>query len=335
MLFILLHHFLVHGLHNAGFDENYYSNPFAVFVDPFLFCAVNCFILISGYFGIRFKIKNIYRLYSQCFFYGLFCYLLHLFLDGAQIGRSILNNSLFVFSDPPGWWFIQVYIYLLLISPIINIAIKNISKNYFIFIIALFSVLSFYFGFIWQNPINSSGYGLVQFTYMYLIGAFLSKYYQTSRSSIRYLSIYIVSSIALGAFGVIEVKYNTGLSIFNTHIYCHPLLVLSSIGLFLFFLSHNIKSKAINYIGTSTLSVYLIHENSYVSQKLYAFIPSLAHGNDIANIFSFVLLAIFILFICISIDKIRIYIMRPIDNYAYIVSDRIDAKITKWIKNQY
>ena len=82
MFFIVMHHCLIKcGVMNAGFDNGENLDLLAAFLDPFFFVGVNCFVLISGYFGIEFKFKGLYKLFVQCAFYALLFYLLHLLLN--------------------------------------------------------------------------------------------------------------------------------------------------------------------------------------------------------------------------------------------------------------
>ena len=55
MIFIVAHHFLI-----ASGNINYYSPTLCggEFANSFLVCGVDCFILISGYFGIK---CNVYK----------------------------------------------------------------------------------------------------------------------------------------------------------------------------------------------------------------------------------------------------------------------------------
>lgn len=66
MFMILMHHFLVHGLHTAGFSEDYDAELLATALDPFFFVGVNCFVMISVFFGIKLKFTGLYKLFVQC-----------------------------------------------------------------------------------------------------------------------------------------------------------------------------------------------------------------------------------------------------------------------------
>ena len=80
MFFVVLLNFNNHG---ANKDLIFFTgdltlqNTLGHLIESFAIIAVNCFVLISGYLGISFKIRNILKLYLQCFFIGVIGYLLY------------------------------------------------------------------------------------------------------------------------------------------------------------------------------------------------------------------------------------------------------------------
>ena len=66
MQFILLHHFIIYGL---PVDIRTLAMPVSaesmvgVIVTGFVYIAVNCFILLSGFYGIKFKWSGLLNLY--------------------------------------------------------------------------------------------------------------------------------------------------------------------------------------------------------------------------------------------------------------------------------
>ena len=126
--------------------------------------AVNCFILISGYWGIRFKLKSIITLFLQCLFYSIVTGLCVHYITGAH--WDIIKILLPISTNQ--WWFITTYIMLYLSAPLLNKAIEN-TKNLSYNILA-FSLICVYFGYIFKNPNNSSGHSYLQFVFIYIIG---------------------------------------------------------------------------------------------------------------------------------------------------------------------
>ena len=52
-------------------------------VESFCIVAVNCFVLVSGYFGIKLKWRSVLKFYLQCFLVGLVAYLAYIGLNGG------------------------------------------------------------------------------------------------------------------------------------------------------------------------------------------------------------------------------------------------------------
>lgn len=321
MFFILIHHFLVHGLSVAGYKDlvgNEFINQSSFFLDSFCFCAVNVFVLISGYFGIKLKFKSFAILYLQCFFYGGLCYFWHLFIDGAHIGRSLLSNTLFIFSSKSCWWFVAVYVYLMLLSPLLNKVVEHCSKREFQWILLLLTVLNVYFGFGWNGVYNADGYNISQFIYLYLIGRYI--YIYTERKSnwkyrLKCLGGYVSLSLLMGIIGYVDFFYlRSSCSFLNVHVYNNPLLIMSSIALLMFMLTFSFQSKVINWLSASSLAIYLLHDQCYTSSTIYGAIGNLCAplNSQYAIYLMLILLALIFMAACIAFDKVRIFITAPI-----------------------
>lgn len=74
MFMIILFHMLAHGgkIHKLSNGSFYTTDntPIFLFVFSFLSFAVNCFVFISGYYGIKVRLKTILSLIFQGVFYG-------------------------------------------------------------------------------------------------------------------------------------------------------------------------------------------------------------------------------------------------------------------------
>ena len=59
-------------------------------VEVLCIVAVNCFVLVSGYFGINLKVRSILKFYQQCFFNGLVSYLVFVGLNkGFYLSHAV------------------------------------------------------------------------------------------------------------------------------------------------------------------------------------------------------------------------------------------------------
>lgn len=96
------------------------------FVSLSIIC-VNIFILISGYFGINFKIKGIIKLVFQIIFLSLVIYSFLCFTRYATFNlKDIWHCTFGIFSM---YWFVWAYILLYIFSPVLNAFVKNSSKK--------------------------------------------------------------------------------------------------------------------------------------------------------------------------------------------------------------
>lgn len=292
MLFIISHHFLVHGMHI--WQDSSSSNFLLLSLDACFYVAVNVFVLISGYFGIRFEWKKILTVYFLTAFIGLFCYLTHLFIDDASFGRSVIWQTVFSISHGHTW-FIRVWIYLFLFSPIINTALNTFDKQQLQLVLFLLTIICVYFGWFWQGEVNKDGYNLINFIWIYSIGYYLNHFFEyNAKCSLIYIVVWLLCSI-------INVILFIILDSYCAWTYNNPFIVVASIAFFLYFRSLNFISKSINAIAQCTLGVYLIHEHAYISPIIY--------GEKVASIYSsniiYFIISVLLLFsLCAVIDFI-------------------------------
>ena len=64
----------------------------AFMIESFCIVAVNCFVLMSGYFGIKLKGRSVLKLYLQCFVMGLLAYLLYIWFSIYYCTYDIFNG---------------------------------------------------------------------------------------------------------------------------------------------------------------------------------------------------------------------------------------------------
>lgn len=292
MLFIISHHFLVHGM-NIWQDSSL-SNFCLLSLDACFYVAVNVFILISGYFGIKFVWKKILTVYLLTACIGGFCYFAHLFVDNASFGRSVIWQTVFSISHG-STWFIQVWIYLFLFSPIINTALNTFNKQQLQLVLFLLTIICVYFGWFWQGEVNKDGYNLINFIWIYSIGYYLHHFFDyNTKCSLIYIVVWLLCSF-------INVILFIILDSYCAWTYNNPLVVVASIAFFLYFRSLTFSSKLINAIAQCTLGVYLIHEHAYISPIIY--------GEEFASIYSsniiYFIISVLLLFsLCAVIDLI-------------------------------
>lgn len=333
MFLIIIHHSIVHGmgLTGLGINENvlpmHFSEldkPIATLINCLCICAVNCFILISGYFSIKFNIRKILTLLVSVLFYTFF--LCSIFNLGIGNIKGAITR-MFIFSHPT-YWFVNAYIYLTVFAPLINLLFEKTTKFHQIYFMLFLLFISCYLGFIWHNPLNNNGYNLFQFILMYSIGRYI-RYYPLKINMRKAFGIYIVPSVAVGI--VMFILWQTGHESLSWHMtyYNNPLIMIAAIGLFCLFKNIHIESITINKWASSVFAIYLIQE-SLIGQYYYDLVNWLQTqcGGWIWLII--IVSAVIIMLISIIIDRVQKpinrYITERLTTLIYLFRDKIVAK---------
>ena len=169
MWFVVIIHFVGHNIQAANNpaqmgDENYFSSNLLL---AFSTCAVDCFVIISGYWGIKLTYN---KLFSFCFpilLYEVIISTIYLFISGTCSIPSL------------NYWYVQQYLALLILSPLINVGLERISKEGLQKILLLSIVL---FVLPISSPTYNAGKNVFIFILLYCIGYYLRHYYYTRRS---------------------------------------------------------------------------------------------------------------------------------------------------------
>ena len=324
MFLIVLGHFICHGIINKSQQYQFqdgWDSYFPQLLYGFAICAVDTFVLISGYYGIRPKARSFFNLYLQCAFYAGILYLIHLYLSDSHINRWCIYNTLFPFSNNPGWWFIPQYVILYTLSPILNKIVDNTNKRQLASFLILMAIVVFYFGHYRQYTFSfaESGFNFINFIFLYFIGRYLSQYVSSSGKRTRLIwgSGYIISALLIGLISWAHLRIiHSWNPIFLVQSYSHPLCVLEAVCLFMFATTFKLNSRLINWFGSSSLSIYLLHECVYYRDKLYQFIANI-YDEPHPYLYIYCILIVFAVatvVICPVIDKVRIIVTNPINN---------------------
>lgn len=267
--------------------------------------AVNTFIIITGYFMINkseVKVSKVIQLFWITFFYAIIIFASALITKNEVINFETIKVFLKTIMDR---WFVTIYIILYLLSPYINKMIKHISKkdyrNLLIILLIFFSVWPTFWS---KLTATDSGFGIVNFIILYLIGGYIKLYHDDFKSVSKSTLIWFICTIITTIFSFISTDrswaYN---SIFN---------IISSCALFMIFKSINIKNnKFINTLSTYTFSIYIIHNNKFVEKILYGKVfESSQNYNPNYLIINCLIVTILIYFVCVVIEFIRRLIMQ-------------------------
>jgi hypothetical protein len=320
MLYIVTYHFIVYAIKPGSPELDYLMDP----ITNILHIGVICFVLISGYWGIKFSLRSFTKLFLQCSFYSILIYLVFSIINPEQYNTKDLIFSVLPFQ----WWYIQIYLCFYLLTPLINIPLKNSSAQKKLLYIAILGIISFVFGqFV---PSLSDGKNCINFIFIYYIGDYIRTCMKIKPKKI--LLYYIAFNLII-FFCTILLRGNTGVgAIFYRSIFPYNSigLIFNATLLFIFFSKLTVKSKIINRVAVSMLPVYMIHENHYLSRYLYDAVARLkvTVPDPWILILALVLSAIMVISVCVLTDKA----LSPV--YKLIQKAVIDSKYFEKINSK-
>ncbi|MCB9202152.1 MAG: acyltransferase [Flavobacteriales bacterium] len=313
MLIIVIYHFILHSIAPNNPNLYYITRP----LSTVLHIGVICFVLISGYWGIKFSLKGFVKLFLYCSFYSILIYAVGVILNPDLFSVRNVITSLIL----KQWWFIPVYLSLFLLAPIINIPLKNKNRQTKIVFILILLIISFGFG--QYVPSLSDGKNPLNFVLIYYIGNFLRTEVNVNIKKI--LLVYMLCTIILFVAMLLSDLYIPMVGELLVRFF-YPYnsigLIINSILFFLIFTQLKFNSKYVNWFASSALAVYLVHENDYLSSYLYDFVHQLQSyvESPILFILSVVILAMIVYCIIAIIDKL----LSPI--FQFMINQIIDSK---------
>ncbi len=224
-------------------------------VESVAIIGVNCFTMISGYFGIRLKWRSAAKFLFQCLFYAVGIYGAVCVAFPSMFSFKGLLDSCMVLTHTD-LWYVPAYFGLMLLSPVLNAGVDAMDRRQCSTVLAVFVLFNIWCGWWWQGAFNPTGYTLVQLIMVYLLGRYLRLHVShdaVCRQRTLIGALYIMSTA--GVF--VSSMYLDPLKAFA---YNSPLVLCSTVSLFMLFTTFDFQSRAINYAAKSAFAVYLIHK---------------------------------------------------------------------------
>ena len=307
MAMIVCWHFVVHGLHYSSLKLSDIgdSDLANIILLSVLCCHVNCFIFISGYFGIKTTRKRLVAFTIPLVIYSFFPHIINVFYFHNYMGLRIMGGVIPVSYNV--WWFATLYYFLMLFAPIINAGILAISRKKFECILCLtFFSLASGFAFL-----SMSWNQTILFLFMYLLG----RYFRLYDFKLRFNPFYgfILSIIGVLCFTALFCKssFYSMESAIMPFDYSNPFCITMAVSLFFMFKRINLPQiKTINKIATGSFAVYLISDGVFRS----------AFNKNIINLVGsslpmLIFAAIIITIVLCCVDIFRQKLTKPIEEY--------------------
>lgn len=319
-------------LHSFGIVNNMlneFNSLVSIIINSICNMGVTLFILISGYFGIEFKVKKMAKLHVKVLSLSIIILLIQIAFNMPLSREDIIKSFLPIISCK--YWFLSCYFFLMILSPYINSFIKNLNKkmytNLLIITITLFSIIPTFFYF---ELTKDSGKGLINMILIYIIGRYIAIYFENSSINVKNILILLTLLLTLGTILNIIIYKVTGRMI---NLFARDnsiLIIIPAIMLFLIFKQLNLKSMIINKISLHVLPVYVIHIPilSYLSEEIF---DIKKFAGEVYLIF-FIIIIVFLVFTsCIIIDLVRIKMLNKLENKFIILEIRIIKKIKAYL----
>lgn len=247
--------------------------------------GVNCYVIISGYFlsGSKFKLEKLLKIYIQVLFYSVTVSFAAKSIPGVEMESSLI--SVFLPITNREYWFATVYIGLYCLMPFLNLFIKALNKKQFQGLLAVLSALFCVIPTVlradgWLE--DGGAYGIVWFSFLYLIGAYIKLYNKDERR--KKIWLWYAGAVLLIPVSKFAIMFAGGfqnivgadkISRISGVFYCFNSIpaLCASVLLFVGFLQLKIVKPGLVYLinlaSGTTFGIYLIHNNKNISHYLW------------------------------------------------------------------
>lgn len=303
MMLIIVHHMVYHTRTYLQIGENHFASLVLLSGGKI---AVIIYILIMGYYSKKSKF-NISRPINIILKVVVYTILFMIIFN---------DNNFFDINEYKQYWFINTWLILFMIEPIIKICEKEIPKT-------IQKIIFIWMTIFFLIPIKRIS-DMEAFIYFYLCGRHILPKF------VKIFDKQILNIFAIIILYLVLIAFNLGLRPYITII---PLLTAMTI--FTFFANLKIKNNVINNIAKHTIGVYLIHDNKYVRNEI------IVKKLNMINIFNTqyfligtISISIMILIICTIIDYI---VSKIIEKSVFKIKKlneivlKINNKVNKYI----
>ena len=298
-------------------------------------CAVNLFVLISGYFLCQTQKRSglkALELVIQVMAFGVAKYLVTVIL-----GRAPFSLLTLMVSAVPNNYYVTLYVAVYLLSPYVNILLKKLSDRQFTVLLVLYGALfalwptvldmvyaTTGFNFNGLYPTNSGGsqfgYSFLNFLLMYLLGAYLRRC-KPGKCSYDFLGAGVCFAVLL----LWQLYYPS-----VARAYCNPFVIGLAVFIFRLFLRIDFSSKPVNTLAKGAFTCFLLHD---------FFLPHIGIGRvvngNICILFAHLLLSCSAIFlVCWAVWWVYETVTRPIYKLFSKHFGKLDALLSPTEENE-
>lgn len=304
--------------------------------------GVNIFIFISGYFlceSKKFRLIRLVKIVLEVFFYSIFIIIFAKMVTNTNT-MSIIR---IIFAIPSSYWrFITLYFMLYILSPYINLFLNTVDMKKLLTLIITLTITwvvipTFcYFGF-------DIDYSIAWFIYVYILAAFLKRIEKNIPNNPKKYILIGIASIVLIGLSEVLIRY-IGVNYINKLIngvehfrnYNSLFVIIATVFLFIGFKQIEMKNnKIINKIASTSLAVFILHDNGLYSNYVWKNILRSASFQYSKLLIFHALGSCLLLFVCFAIiDLLRQrFIENPVMKFLTPRIENLQQKISNQLDN--
>ena len=320
MFFIVFYHMFL----RAEFDNPPYEWYQALWMP--LHVGVVCFVLISGYFGIKTSSRGLLLYLAFLLVYSLPDIVID--IKSADSAYDVIHSLMFV--SRTSYWFALTYLGLYLVAPLMNRFFEHSSVREQWYMLIVFALISVYLGDFARNKAYWLGKNLIHFLLIYQIGHLL-KVYASKWKAFRKLKLlcgYLALNVVLVSSYLLfrtewlgDVIWRLGFP------YNSPFLLLNAVLLFMMFGQMEFQSSFVNKVAESCFAIYLIHSSvaaiDFIQRPFINRLYVLSDPNSVLFLLLLFVLAIVILIACIGINTCLNPLWKGVSRWGGMIQDKI------------
>ena len=276
---VIVLHALGHGGILNAYEFGHFGYILGWSLKSFCLVAVNCFVLITGYFMVnsQMKLSRLLKLIIQVWFYSVICLVVTKVVFKQPVGLKALICVLFPLTGNQ-YWCATAYAVLLAVTPLLNKFIKSMTrKEHFTAILLLVTVFSVVPTILfWGRSSLGSGYDFVWFVVLYFIASYIRLYGLPLTGKKCILGFLIAALLALASnlvMGIVtKAVFGMPKRVNLLFDYNSVLFLPASVFLFVAFSKWKVNGKLANTVaklGKYVFGAYLISDHALIRTPLW------------------------------------------------------------------
>ena len=339
MLLVMVIHADFRALHipqAADFCDDTFRTVMRLSIGSLSIICVNTFVLLSGWFGIRFRKDRILEFLFQVCFFSILGIIISIIMGEGSLARRATSLLLLGNGD---YWFVKCYLLMYIFTPVMNSFVEHSTQSQFRTFLILFYIIQSLYSFVGGAEWFGLGYSGISFMGLYLLARYIRLYPNRLTTFNKRWDIFAYLLLAALNTFICIVVLSLGLNqkiITHSYSYVSPIVILASVYFLLFFSKIKISyNKVINYIAASCFAIYLVHSNVWIAHYYDHTIQHLFASFRGGAFFMRVTLFIALVFVfSILIDKLRILLWKTILFFSQRLKNRMENQITSNIKTE-